>query len=190
MTGPVRDATRNQNRNEYNFNNFSLSLGISCAVFGGFGASIYMYLSKLLNNMDYHYSWITFWSSLIQSAYSFLFMICFEEIVISLSLYEIFLVLGHSILIGIGLVSHYVAICEGEINFVCIVFNAEIPMKVIVQFLIFPDMQIVQTNWLDIVGAMLVIIATILLPLHEILKNKLTMFKKEEDYGLIEETSE
>ena len=165
----------------------SLILGIILAASGGLGGSIYIYLSKLFSNRGYHYSWITFWSSNIQGIYSLIMMLSFETIVIDLTIKEVFLVLGHSVLTGIGLVAHYAAICKGDVNVVCILLTAEIPMKVFVQFLIFPDMQIVHTNWLDIFGAALVVIATILLPLHEIFKDKCSTYNNNnEEYMLLE----
>ena len=73
------------------------------------------------------------------------------------------------------------AIVYGEVNLVTIVFTSQIPMKVLFQFVIFPHMQKETTDWLDILGAMLVMLGLTGLPTYQLIRDNLEKTHKIQD---------
>ena len=78
--------------------------------------------------------------------------------------------MSHGVCAVFAIVSLYVCISYGEIVLMCIVSTSAIPMREFSQFILFPELQPAETNWLDLLGAGLVTVAILILPCNELIK--------------------
>ena len=68
---------------------------------------------------------------------------------------------------GVAVISFYAAIVYGDPNLVALIFTIEIPLRVLIQYLIFPHLQPVAGNTLDVIGAAFVTAAVVARPLRD-----------------------
>ena len=97
-------------------------------------------------------------------------MMCiFEDLVLIMNLYDFLNICGHAIFVGLGLITFYIAVSYGDVTLLSIVLTSDIPIRVVMQFVMFSDLQPEQTGWVDVLGAMLVALAVSILPISQLI---------------------
>ena len=149
-------------------------IGMLLGAAGGINNALLGFFAKMITNKDgnIHHTEITFWNGALQSILSATVMLFIEDVVISMSIDDWLLVFGHAAFAALLIMSYYIGLYYGELYLLSLTLTAEIPMRVFVQFVAFTQLQPETTGWVDIVGASVVTLGIIILPIGHLLGNQ------------------
>ncbi len=133
----------------------SFLYGISLCIIGGMSSSIHNVLTKSLVDKVKDIMILSFFVSVIGVVLSITLMCIFEmeDINFPINNNKIIYLFVHAVLSGAESFTKSAAIYYGSSLIVAIVWNAEIPLKMICQHLLFSNLQPIKSSVSDIIGA-------------------------------------
>ena len=136
----------------------SLLYGISLCVTNGISTSIYYVMNKLLADKVNDIMVLSFMISIVGVLLSIGLMCIFEmkDITFPKDQYNLTYLTVHAVLSGAESFSKSAAIYFGSSLIVQIVCTAEVPLKLVCQYFLFPDLQPIESNVYDVIGATII----------------------------------
>ncbi len=128
------------------------------------------YCSTIMSKDVKDVLFINFWYLMMSNVVSLIMMAIFERDILSLptKTIDIVYVVVHGLASGLGHLAWYALISFVSFIAITLFVNAEILMKILCQYAIFPHLQPIQRGLFDFIGAIIITIALIIPPVGDL----------------------
>ncbi len=149
-------------------------LGVTLALGGGLGLASFTLGEKKASLCDHPVLGpvMSFWMSAAGLPISILLVPIMEERTFVSDMRSIVLVIGHSIAAGFSVIFFCLAVDRAPVMVVILTMTADIPIRVLAQYLVIPDYQPPGGGLFDIIGSVVVTIALCLPAIWELMDKK------------------
>ena len=157
----------------------SFVLGIFICVASGIIEMTVVTFTKLMQDHLGHVFILSFWASISGLFVSLVFMFILEldRVTFPTDIMNILYLAGHTICTGIACVIFFVALQYGSAVVCSIALNAEIPFRVLFQYVLAKNLQPIDGSVYDIIGALIVTVGIVLPPVFDVVKLKMASRK-------------
>ncbi len=129
-----------------------------------------LYCSSIMSKEVQDVLYINFWYLVMSNVVSIILMVIFEGDILALPTKstDIIYVVVHGIASGLAHLALYALISFLSFIAITLFINAEILMKILCQYVMFPQLQPIQGGVFDLIGAIIIAIALVIPPLGEL----------------------
>ena len=152
----------------------SFVLGIFICVASGIIEMSIVTFTKLMEEHIRHVFILSFWCSITGLLVSVIFMLILEldKLTFPTDILNLLYLATHTICTGIACVIYFVALQFGSAIVCSIALNAEIPFRVLFQYVLAKNLQPIDGSVYDIIGAVIVTLGVVLPPVVDFIKLK------------------
>ena len=153
----------------------SFVLGIFVCVASGIIEMTVVTFTKLMQDHLGHVFILSFWVSISGLFVSLVFMFILEldKVTFPTDIMNLLYLAAHTICTGIACVIYFVALQYGSAVVCSIALNAEIPFRVLFQYVLARNLQLIDGSVYDIIGALIVTVGIVLPPVFDVIKLKM-----------------
>ncbi len=168
----VIPVTPHRNINTQDIN--TLLYGFLLCALNGMCDCVAFYCSTTMNDYVDHVLVVNFWYIIMSSLFSFIMMLVleYERLTLPFQWDDIAFVTAHAITTGVGHLFWFTWIEFLSFIAIALIMNAEIPLKILCQYFLFPQLQPIKGGIFDFTGAIIITLGLTFPPISDMLQNR------------------